>query len=249
MGRVVPIIAAMQRVSTLERWRLTARDGDGGRVCDVYFETPGWKVRHLVVRTDHSRVLIAPRSVRAIDAGRGLIHTRLTRADIESSPAAQHDRPVSEQHRAAYGPYLGFPSYWRRPYRWGRGAVPAALRDLAAGAGLPILSAEAGDPHLRSARAVHGYAVHASDGDIGHLADLVVNVERWTIPYLVVDSHHVWVHRYVLISTEAAGPLSWEGKLVHVGLTREAVGKAPEFDPSRPPDLSAAVGRRPARGA
>jgi hypothetical protein len=44
------------------------------------------------------------------------------------------------------------------------------------------------DPHLRSIEAVTGYHIHASDGEIGHVEDFLVEDADWSIHYLVVDT-------------------------------------------------------------
>ena len=50
------------------------------------------------------------------------------------------------------------------------------------------LTANGGDGHLRTATAVMGYAIRAEDGEIGHVKDVLVDDEAWTIRYLAVDT-------------------------------------------------------------
>ena len=49
------------------------------------------------------------------------------------------------------------------------------------------------DPHLRSIAAVTGYHIHASDGEIGHVEDFLVEDADWSIHYLVVDTKNWWL--------------------------------------------------------
>ena len=42
------------------------------------------------------------------------------------------------------------------------------------------------DPHPHSVGAVTGYHIHASDGEIGHVEDFIVEDVDWCIRYLVV---------------------------------------------------------------
>jgi hypothetical protein len=44
---------------------------------------------------------------------------------------------------------------------------------------------ESRDPNLRSARAVTGYGLRATDGDLGHVEDFLVDEQDWAIRYLV----------------------------------------------------------------
>ncbi len=41
---------------------------------------------------------------------------------------------------------------------------------------------------LRSMKDLHGFAIHASDGDIGRVADCLFDDDRWAVRYLVVDT-------------------------------------------------------------
>jgi len=45
---------------------------------------------------------------------------------------------------------------------------------------------ESADSHLRSAEAVTGYYIEASDGEIGHLDGFIVDDEAWAIRYIEV---------------------------------------------------------------
>jgi hypothetical protein len=44
---------------------------------------------------------------------------------------------------------------------------------------------KADDAHLRSIREINGYHIHASDGEVGHVADVLVDDDDWSIHYLV----------------------------------------------------------------
>lgn len=45
-----------------------------------------------------------------------------------------------------------------------------------------------GDPHLRSIAAVTGYHIHATDREIGHAKDFLLNDVGWSVRYVVVDT-------------------------------------------------------------
>ena len=60
------------------------------------------------------------------------------------------------------------------------------------------------DPHLRSVEAVTGYHIHASDGEIGHVEDFLVEDADWSIHYLVVDTKNWWPGKRILISPRSA---------------------------------------------
>ena len=78
-----------------------ARDGRAGFVTDVYFDDARWTVRYLVVDTGHAmpqrEVLIAPSAIERDRTGIDAIHLTLERADVEWSPDAGIDLPLSLQ--------------------------------------------------------------------------------------------------------------------------------------------------------
>jgi sporulation protein YlmC with PRC-barrel domain len=50
---------------------------------------------------------------------------------------------------------------------------------------------KAWDPHLRSTHDVSGYHIQATDGEIGHVEDFIIDDETWAIRYLIIDTHEL----------------------------------------------------------
>ena len=88
------------------------------------------------------------------------------------------------------------------------------------------------DPHLRSVEAVTGYHIHASDGEIGHVEDFLVEDADWSIHYLVVDTKNWWPGKKVLISPRSASEIDWTDNLVNLNVDRQRVKDSPTYDPS-----------------
>jgi hypothetical protein len=93
---------------------------------------------------------------------------------------------------------------------------------------------ERGDPHLRSSAAVTGYHIAATDGDIGHVEDFLVDDVTWAIRYMAVDTRNWWPGTTVLVSPEWIARVDWNEAKVHVELTREQIKNSPAFDPAGP---------------
>jgi hypothetical protein len=81
------------------------------------------------------------------------------------------------------------------------------------------------DPHLRSAKLVTGYYIGASDGEIEHVEDFIIDDESWTIHYMVVDTRNWWPGKKVVISPEWIENVSWTDSTVYVEPTRGAIKK------------------------
>ena len=87
---------------------------------------------------------------------------------------------------------------------------------------------------LRSLKDLEHYAVCASDGHIGKVADFLLDDQRWTIRYLVVETDHSLNRPPVLISPISLRRADWATRELHVALTRDKVKHSPTIDAHKP---------------
>jgi sporulation protein YlmC with PRC-barrel domain len=239
---------AVQSVKHLYGYRIGAADGDIGHVRDAYFDDLRWAIRYLVVDTSHwlpgRRVLISPLSLREVDPARRLVHAALTKSQVARSPDVDTDKPVSRQREIELYRYYGFPYHWSGVDL--QDSVPD-LTPMAASGALFALEHEAAvhagleegyDPHLRSARSVMGYYVHALDGDVGHVADILFDDQTWSVKHVVVTTGSLWPSYKVLVPVGWISRVSWPASTVDIELRSEAVRTAPAFDPARMPSAA-----------
>ena len=142
----------------------------------------------------------------------------------------------------AYHGYYGYNAYWSGPYLWGAypypylgtGPAPSAA-DLAREQrwDWAAKAKERADPHLRSAQAVTGYYIQATDGDIGHVEDFLVDDQSWTIRYMLVDTTNWWAGKKVLVAPAWIQQVDWAQSKVHVTVTRAQIKTSPEYEPAR----------------
>jgi hypothetical protein len=83
----------------------------------------------------------------------------------------------------------------------------------------------------------------ATDGDIGHLEDLLGDDHTWAIRHLVVNTSNWWGGQRVLIAPHSITGVSWSGTTISVDLTRQAVKDAPAYvsaqvDPQSEPTIN-----------
>jgi sporulation protein YlmC with PRC-barrel domain len=88
---------------------------------------------------------------------------------------------------------------------------------------------KAWDPHLRSTHDVSGRHIQATDGEVGHVDDFVIDDETWAIRYLIVDTKNWWPGKKVLLSPQWIERVSWRESKVFVNLSRETIKQAPEY--------------------
>ncbi|HKY28386.1 MAG TPA: PRC-barrel domain-containing protein [Pyrinomonadaceae bacterium] len=238
----------MLSIKNLRGDTIHATDGDFGSVDDFLFDDENWAIRYLVVDTGKwipgRRVLISPAALKT-QRGPDELTTSLSKEQIKNSPDIYTDEPVSRQREAEYLNYYGYPYYWRGPSLWGTTTYPfypevtrsMEYPDRVSGSGgsaaAPKMErlAEAQDTHLRSAAEVIGYHIEATDGEIGHVEDFIVDDDSWIIRYMVVDTVNWWPGKKVVVAPEWITGVSWPNSRVSVDLSRARIKNAPEYDP------------------
>ena len=73
-----------------------------------------------------------------------------------------------------------------------------------------------------------GYGIEATDGEVGSVADLVIDDETWEITDVLVDSRHWLPGKLLLISPQVIERIDWPRKTLHLRLAREDILQAPE---------------------
>ncbi len=197
-----------------------ATDGNIGSVQDIYFDDIQWRVRYFVVDTGAwlpgRLVLISPTAIENADLGKHRLNVRLTKDQVEKSPGIESHETVSRQHEQHVAKYYGWPVYWPA-----EGALAPSVDDV-----------KQGDANLRGVGEVRGYYVHAKDGDLGHVADFLVDDTAWEIRYLVVDTRKWLPGKKVLVDPRATEEVDWAKSTVRVRLTRDELQQSPPYDPS-----------------
>ena len=244
----------LRTINEMHDYAIGAVDGEVGHVKDLYVDDGDWIVRYLVVETggwlSSRRVLISPIAIGEPDWAKRLLPVSITKEQVRKSPDFDSEKPVTRQHELEYSSYYGYPYYWGGMGYWGGGMYPNMM--LSGYGGIPASRSEEtqvrdarvqadasrhenADPHLRSCAAINGYHIHASDGDIGHVAGMLLDDETWAVRYLIVDTSNWWMGHKMLIAPQWIDSVSWADRSVSVGLTRQAVKDAPAYDPVASP--------------
>lgn len=234
----------------INSYTLGATDGEVGHVCDLFFDDQDWVIRYLVVQTGNwlssRKVLISPYSLGEPNWGEKRLPVGISRRQVQDSPNVDLDQPVSRQHETAIAQHYRYPYYWEGGGFWGDGlffptlVAPDFMGEPPMGKVRAEVSEdyalaeasrrEAGDPHLRSCKAVVGYHVHATDGDLGHVSAMLVDEETWAIRYLVVDTSNWWMGQKVLVPPQWITEISWAEFKVHINLTRDTIKNSPHYE-------------------
>jgi hypothetical protein len=220
----------LYKAKTLKGYKLSSLDGEIGKVEEFYFDDRHWAIRYLVADTGYwltgRQVLISPYALSGVIKEERHFSVDLTKKQIEDSPSLDSDKPVSRQFEQAYYGFYGMPMYWGGPNMWG--SYPYIVRDREQWK-QPTPEDKSWDAHLRSTHEVSGYHLQASDGEIGHVDDFVIDDETWAIRYLVVDTRNWWPGKKVLISPQWIERVSWTESKIFVDLSLEAIRQSPEY--------------------
>jgi hypothetical protein len=230
-------------VSGLEGCPIEASDGRIGAVKDFLFDDRSWKIRWMVVDTGGwlpgRKVLVHPSAIAPLaipskprlpmmSPGDSLeVSVNLTRRQIEASPEAREDDPVTKDMEALLYDYYGWDPGWVGANSSENAIVAEAAQNRAKGAE----NGPEGGPGLRSAASVSGYHVHASDGELGHVENLLADDANWDIRYLVIATRSWWPGKVVRLARFAVTDVDWVDREVKLNVTREQVKSAPAWDP------------------
>jgi sporulation protein YlmC with PRC-barrel domain len=231
--------------SKIKGYAVAASDGNIGTVSDLLFDDGSWLVRWLVVDTGGwlpgRKVLLPTSTLGHANEAEREFSVKLTKQQVKDSPDIDSEQPVSRQMETDLYGHYGWNPYWGNglymgaygyggvmssPFlgpgpnaRWGENEVAEAQRNRH-------------DPHLRSIAAVEGYHIHATDGKIGHVEDMLVEEADWRIHYLVVDTRNWWLGKRVLISPRSAREVSWTDRTIDLNVNGDAVKNSPAYDAS-----------------
>jgi sporulation protein YlmC with PRC-barrel domain len=241
------------KASQTKGYSVEASDGPIGTVSDLLFDDDTWTIRWLVVETGNwlfnRQVLLPASTLGHPDTEARTFPVRLTQAQVKNSPNVDTHLPVSRQLEQNIYDYYGFSPYWGTDEYlsgygyWGGMAFspPVPTQDTGTTSRqdeILQMQRESEDAHLRSIDVLRGYHIHATDGEIGHLADALLDDTDWSLRYLVVDTSNWWQGKEVLISPRSTQSIMWTERMIYLGVDRNKVQASPDYNPALPVDAA-----------
>lgn len=220
--------------SAINGYTIAETDGELGSVKDLLVEDESWKVRWLVVDTGNwlpgRKVLLPPLVMGTPNVEKREFPVNLTRAQVTDSPDVDTDLPVSRQSEAHLYDHYEWEPYWDGSFS-PVSLIMAVPTDVTVNLAHSDPPPYAGNPHLRSIAALRGYGIHASDGEIGAVEDILIDDASWTVRYLTIDTGNWWPGERVLIAPRSILKIDWVAEVIHLNVDRETVKKSPPYDP------------------
>lgn len=229
----------LQNAWAIKGFSIQATDGKIGHVDDFYFDDITWAVRYVVVDTGNwlsgHEVLLSPVALSGISQEDRCVKISFTRDQVSGAPDAETDRPVTRQWEAEYHDYFGWPYYWEGAGLFGAGPYPGFATEVEGSAEDAAQQKEnKGDPHLQSARDVGDCRIAATDGEIGHVVDFIIDEDSWVIRYVKVDTGNWLPGKKVLLSTRLISAINWSDGCLQISFSRDVIENAPPYDPDQP---------------
>jgi hypothetical protein len=110
----------LRSLKGIERYRVSATDGDIGSVVTFLLDDQRWVIRYLVFEKGSFLEKTSSAHFAPLLSRGGL-------ALAPKSPGIDVDKSVSRQHEEDYCGYYGYPYYWRYSGLWGTSPDPALL--------------------------------------------------------------------------------------------------------------------------
>lgn len=214
---------------------LGASDGEIGSIKEVYFDDATWTVRYLIVKTGNwlseRVILISPQALTKLDYTQRTFHTNLSMKQVKDSPDIDTDKPVYRQEEAKLYDYFPWQPYWGFGVAGAGVLIPSvhALRENENRMDEPTQNS-----HLRSSKKVTGYHIHATDGELGHIEDFIINVDNWTIEFMIIEAGTWLAKRKLMLSPDWIVDINWATSRAIVNVSVDTVKNSPEFDKSSP---------------
>ncbi len=225
----------LRNASDLNGFDIAATDGLLGTVSDAFFDDSSWSIRWLVVATGSwtgkRHVLLPVSALGQINPSLRQLAVSVTRARVADSPDIDAHQPISRQMETGLYDHYGWSPYWTTGFGVGalvptndRGSLSPELGSSWQDQPMMLTGEQLQEQlHLRSVSAVIGYHLHATDGEIGHLEDFVIDDATWRIQAIAAKTRNWWPGQHVEIATSHVTGINWYQRTISVGLDRLAV--------------------------
>lgn len=221
-------------IKDLLDYKVITSDDIDGNARDVLFDQNTWIIRYLDVDFGNifndRRVLLPRFLLRDSFVTGNRFQVDVKKKDIDACPKPDEHLPISRKYEEELHRYYKLDYYWDQPY-----ITPV---DPVVGPSYPF-KVPAGEieenvlgTNLRSFREVKGYTIHAADGKLGNIADLILDDNNWRIVYAIINTG-TWLdwRKKVLLDIGWIEKISYSKKEAMTSLTMDTIRNSPEYDP------------------
>jgi sporulation protein YlmC with PRC-barrel domain len=221
----------MPYVNELIGTLVVAADGELGKVKDIYFEDKEWRVQYLVVDTGSwpfgESVLISPLDTALYLAEQKVLMSALTKAELKRISEDEDPRPITKRNTSLLYSHRAWPAFGRA----GNGYPTLGM--MKAGSGLANVAefSVKRRRHTLSFKPIVNYDIHNSDGRLGLLKDLMMDLEKWSLPYLLFDDTSTSDRERVIIANDRVISFDSRQSLLNISISQAQFQASPKINP------------------
>jgi len=228
----------LQTFDNLEGFAIHAAGDTLGAVKDLYFDDKEWVVRYLLIETgswlSSRKVLLSPISITGLNPEDKTLSVNITATQLKNSPPVDVENPILRHHEEDFLNYYAFPIYWVGADVWNNTNVDDQQVEEPVSGLYESMATANGGHRLRSCKEILRYYIQAVDGEIGHLAGLLIDDETWAIRYFIINTSNWWFGHQVLIAPQWISRINDPEEKLHVDISRELIQSAPHYDATIP---------------
>jgi hypothetical protein len=230
--------AMLWNASALNGYPIQATDGTLGTVADLLYDESDWAIRWLVVDTGEwlsgRRVLLPVAVLGQPDPQSFHLPVNLTMRQVEESPDVDDSEPPSKgigtRIREHYEILRGEDHFlWGGDDGHPPDVIPPDQPPQSATASPAELQGARRDVIVRGISEIAGDLIEATDGDIGHAEDFLVDTALWQVRYLIVHTSSWWPGEKLLVSPLSINSIDWAQSVIHLDVSRQKVRSGPSY--------------------
>lgn len=225
--------------SELKTYNIDAVDGEVGKIKDLYFDDQKWAIRYAVVDTRKwlpgKHVLLSPTSFVNLNNESESLEVEYDKEAVRNSPEIPDEDAISKDVEDTIAGYYGWNRYWTGNMLWGPQDSPLAsfqrddLSEEQTHYNQQLEEQQKYD--LRSEDETMDYKVHASNGKLGRVVNMIYDNEYWKVRYLVVESSENYVEAtYFVFDTDAIESVDWYEEDIYIKTTVEAARQNKQYE-------------------
>jgi hypothetical protein len=233
-------------LKSLKKCSVVASDGKLGNFDNAFFERDRWVVPLISIKTGPwllgRSVLLAPDFVRRIQTRNHRMQIDISKREILRHKTVDQETAISRRKDEDVRNYYGWPLFWG--YVPGpdlyypvtgihQFQFPGVAAEFTPEPKDVVLHTPTGQ--LKDGEEILGFKVQAIDGEIGYVQDLMIDLEKWKVSYLVVETGSWFYHDRVAISTQWVRDILDLDIQLEVDLMRDTIERSPTpLDESKP---------------
>jgi hypothetical protein len=214
---------------------IEAKNGTIGKLHDLFVHDNLWSISYLIIDTTSwvkDRILlVSPYILTQSDWSSKRISVDLFKEQI-------HDRPdiLFENNHSFKEVEINFKNYYRKPILWIGGKKeysPQLSIFNKSSITINKKSNRFNNQNLTSLNQTKGYNVHATDRDIGHVEDYIIDDQTWAIHSIIVDLQNNFTdNKKILVVPQWINEIVYHESTVFLKLSQRNIKSGYTYDHS-----------------